>query len=37
MYLFSIDRDKYSFIEADNENFRYTGRVDCRKYDFYKV
>lgn len=28
MYLFSIDRNKYSFIEADNENFRYTGRVD---------
>ena len=28
MYLLSLDRDKYSFIEADNSFFKYTGRVD---------
>lgn len=28
MYLLSIDRSKYNFVEADNENFKYMGRID---------
>lgn len=28
MYLLSIDRSKYNFVEADDENFKYMGRVD---------
>ncbi|MBE6048986.1 MAG: SGNH/GDSL hydrolase family protein [Clostridium sp.] len=28
MYLLSIDRSKYNFIEADNECFKYMGRID---------
>ncbi len=28
MYLLSLDRNKYTFIEADDKNFQYTGRID---------
>lgn len=28
MDIYDLDRSKYTFIEADNENFQYSGRVD---------